>query len=147
MNMQKIRMKVPVGKGFTLIEIMFAVFLISVAVASLVVANGAFTQANGAGLDMSTAEFLNEQMREMTMETAYDDLAILNNMTYSPPIDVAGNSMTEFSSFSQQVIVENVNDSTLDTSPTVNPDFTRVTVSILKNNRTLSSTSWIRTRH
>lgn len=139
-------MKAPGAKGFTLIEIMFAVFLIAIAVASLVTANGAFTQVNGAGLDLSTAEFLIEEMRELTMQTDYDNLAALN-ATYSPPVDVEGTAMADFASFSQQVVVENVNESTLDTSGTVNTNFTRVTVSILQNNKTIRSASWIRTRN
>ncbi len=141
------QIRVPAVKGFTLIEIMFAVFLIGVAIASLVAANEAFTMANGTALDLSTAEFLIEEMRELTTQADYDDLASLNNMTYSPPIDVEGTAMTEFPSFSQVVVVENVNDSTLDTTGAVNADFTRVTTSILQNNKTISSTSWIRTRN
>ncbi len=141
------QIRVPAAKGFTLIEIMFAMFLIGVAIASLVAANEAFTMANGTALDLSTAEFLIEEMRELTTQEDYGALASLNNMTYSPPIDVEGAAMTEFASFSQVVVVENVNESTLDTTGAPNDDFTRVTVSILQNNKTISSTSWIRTRN
>lgn len=148
MNTQKKQIKTRVAKGFTLIEIMFAVFLISIAIASLVAANGAFTQVNGAGLNLSTAEFLIEEMRELTIQTDYDDLAALNDNTpFKPPVDVTGTAMTEFASFSQHVVVANVNSSTLTASGTTSPDFSRVTVSILRNSKTLSSTSWIRTKN
>ncbi len=140
-------MKAPDAKGFTLIEIMFAVFLIAIAIASLVTANGAFTKVNSAGLDLSTAEFLIEEIRELTIQTDYDDLDALNNEPNSVPIDVTGAQMTEFNSFCQYIVVANVNASTLDTSGTVSPDFTRVTVTILRNNKTLRSGSWIRTKN
>ena len=53
--------------GFSLIEVLFAVMLVGLAIASLMAANGAFTKANGAGTDLSTAEFLIGQIRELSM--------------------------------------------------------------------------------
>ena len=44
-------------QGFTLIEVLVAVVLIGLAIASLVAANSSFTRANGAGVNLSTAEF------------------------------------------------------------------------------------------
>ncbi len=52
--------------GMTIIEVLMAIILIGVAIASLVAANGLLTKANGFGLDLSTAEFLTEQIRELT---------------------------------------------------------------------------------
>ena len=52
--------------GFSLIEVLIAILLVGLAIASLVGANSAFTQSNGAGTDLSTAEFLLEQVRELT---------------------------------------------------------------------------------
>ena len=52
--------------GFSLIEVLIAVLIVGLAIVSLVAANGAFTMANGAGADLSTAEFLFEQIRELT---------------------------------------------------------------------------------
>jgi len=40
--------------------------LLGVAIAALMVSNRALTSANGAGIEISTAEFLVEQIREMT---------------------------------------------------------------------------------
>ena len=58
--------KIRKAKAFTLIEIMVAIVLVGLAIASLVGANSAFTQANGVGTNLSTAEFLAEQIRELT---------------------------------------------------------------------------------
>ncbi|MHC4773552.1 MAG: prepilin-type N-terminal cleavage/methylation domain-containing protein [Planctomycetota bacterium] len=52
--------------GFTLIEALFAAMLLGLVVAALAAASGAFTMANGYGVDLSTAEFLIEEMRELT---------------------------------------------------------------------------------
>ena len=54
------------SSGFTLIEALFAAMLLGLVVAALAAASGAFTMANGYGVDLTTAEFLIEQIREMT---------------------------------------------------------------------------------
>lgn len=157
-------------RGFTLVEILIAVVLLGLAIASLVAANGAFTQTNGAGIDLSTAEFLIEEIRELTTPLAvvdpvdgavvwgaeigeaaagdYDDLDDFDGATFSPPVDASGNALAEFASFSQQISVENVSPVSLDTVVADHTsDFVRVTVSILQNNKTISSTSWIRANY
>lgn len=53
-------------KGFSLIEVLIATVLVGLAIAALVAANGSFSMANVAGADLSTAEFLVEQIRELT---------------------------------------------------------------------------------
>ena len=52
--------------GFTLLEVLFAAMLIGLAIVALAVGSGAFTLNNAAGLDLSTAEFLIEEIRELT---------------------------------------------------------------------------------
>ena len=101
-------------KGFSLIEVLIAILLVGLAIASLVGANSAFTQSNGAGTDLSTAEFLLEQVRELTALlpfvdpltgtstfgpetsetlTTYDDLDDFDNMIFSPPINANRNHL------------------------------------------------------
>jgi prepilin-type N-terminal cleavage/methylation domain-containing protein len=140
-----IRSREPAANGFTLAEILVAVVIIGIAIAALVGANGAFTQVNGAAVDLSTAEFLIEEIRELTTMSAYDDLYDFDNASFCPPVDVAGIDLTDFSSFTQQVTVENVNSSSLETPVADHTtDFIRITVAILQNNRPVSSASWIR---
>ena len=131
--------------GFTLLETLFAVMLVGLAIVSLVAASGAFTMANGAGLDLSTAEFLTEEIREKTTPMAFDDLAALNGQSYSPPVDLAGAALPEFAAFTQQVSVQTVSAANLN-SLEAGSDFARVTVTILKNGSPVSSADWIRTR-
>jgi prepilin-type N-terminal cleavage/methylation domain-containing protein len=155
--------------GFSLIEVLIAILLIGIAVASLVAANGAFTKANGAGTDLSTAEFLIEQIRELTTllpvidpqtedttfgpETGetlagYDDLDDFDGATFSPPIDVNRNILSNFTAFHQVVTVENVSASNFEQIVGDHSSyFVRVTVSVFLNSKEISSTSWLRARY
>lgn len=153
-------------RGFTLIEVLVSIILVGLAVASLVAANSAFTMANGLGTDLSTAEFLIEQIRELTTllpvvdpmsgttvfgpETGenlatYDDLDDFDGLTFSPPIGADRNALNAFASFSQQVTVENVNASNFEQVVSDHgSDFVRVTVRVFLNSKEISSTSWLR---
>ena len=155
------------ANGFTLAEILVAVMILGIAIAALVGANSAFTQVNGAAVDLSTAEFLIEEIRELTTTlpvvdpesgtdtfgpeadeltvTAYDDLDDFDGAGFCPPVDISATALTDFSSFTQQITVENVNPSSLETVvPDHTSDFVRITVVIVQNNRPISSASWIR---
>ena len=155
--------------GFTLIEVLISILLVGLAIVSLVSANGAFTQANGAGAELSTAEFLIEQIRELstvlevidpntgvttfgpeTSETLanYNDLDDLHSAVFSPPISADRNSLTDLGAYSQQITVENVNATDFEqvvgnhTSP-----FVRVSVKVFLNTREISSASWLRSQY
>jgi type II secretory pathway pseudopilin PulG len=136
--------KLIAGKGFTLIEAMIATLLIGVAIVSLMVSSHAFTKVNSAGINLSTAEFLVEEVRERSALLEFDDLAAFAG-TYSPPEDIQGNQLTAFAAFSQQVTVQNVSPSDF-TVPQAGSDFARITVAILLNGSQISSASWIRAR-
>ena len=158
--------------GFSLIETLFAIMLVGLAVASLLAANSAFTKANGAGTDLSTAEFLVEQIREMTVllpvvkpgtpddevdtfgpETGetlatYDDLNDFDNNNFAPPIDAGRNALGDLAAFSQQVTVENVNASNFEQVVADHSSFfVRVTVKVYLNSKEISAASWLRARY
>jgi type II secretory pathway pseudopilin PulG len=153
--------------GFTLIEALIASMLIGLAIAALVSSSGAFTMYNAAGLDLSTSEFLIEEIRELTapmpategttfgLDTGevslalYDDVDDFRNRTYKPPIGVDRVAMTEFAAYSQRISVDKVNsaDLTQTLASTATSDFYRVTVTILKNEQTITSASWIRAKY
>jgi len=156
------------SNGFSLIEAMFAVLLVGLAIAALVGANAAFTKANGAGADISTAEFLLEQIKELTAtvavvdpetETAtfgaeegavglYDDLDDFDGASFSPPIGIDRTSLTDFGAFTQQVTVQNVSASDFESVVADHSsDFVRVSVKVLLNSKEISSASWIRARY
>lgn len=154
--------------GFSIIEVLIAILLVGLAIASLIAANGALTQANGAGTDLSTAEFLVEQFRELTTllpvvdpETedsvfgpegtealaGYDDLDDFDGASFSPPIGADRGPLDDLAAYSQELTVENVSASNFE--QVVNPhdsSFVRVTVKVYLNAKEISSASWLRAR-
>ena len=156
-------------KGFTLVEVLISVLIVGLAIAALMVANRSSTTANGEGIDLSTAEFLIEQIREMTamlpvidpQQTAppynfgneesllanYDDVDDFAGKSFCPPIDSSRQSITELAAFTQQITITNVSASNFDqTAANHSTSFYKVTVKILHNSQQISQTSWIRTR-
>lgn len=131
--------------GFTLIETLFAAMLIGLVVAAIAVSSSAATMVNGASVDMSTAEFLVEELREMSATMTFDQLDNYTPVNINPPVDMNNNAMSEFSDFTQHVNIVHVSAINLQTVVT-SSDFLRITVTINKNNRPVSSASWIRAR-
>ncbi len=154
--------------GFTFVEVLIAIILVGLAIASLVAANSSFTKANSAGTNLSTAEFLIEQIKELTIllpvidpntgtsifgpEEAtladYDDLDDFDGASFSPPISVGRETLNDFAAFSQQITVENVNPANFEeVISDHNSSFVRVTVKVFLNFREISSFSWIRAQY
>ncbi len=153
--------------GFSLIEVLIAILLVGLAIASLVTANSAFTKANGAGVELSTAEFLIEQIRELsillpvidpdggstfgpeeTLLDDYDDLDDFDGASFSPPIGADRKPLNDLAAFSQQITVENVNASDFEQIVIDHGSyFVRVTVKVFLNSREISSARWLRARY
>lgn len=153
--------------GFTLIEVLIAVLLVGIAIASLVVANISYTKANAAGTDLSTAEFLLEQLRELTVllpvvdpntnmltfgpeagETTladYDDLDDFDGAVFSPPISADRATLNGFAEFTQQVTVENVSAGDFEQVLADHGSFfVRVTAKVFLNSEQIISADWVR---
>ena len=153
--------------GFSLVEVLVAIILVGLAVACLVASNSSFTQANAAGTELSTAEFLSEQIKELTMllpvvdpetemstfgpeadETtlsAYDDLDDFDGAVFSPPINSERVVLNDFAAYSQQVTVENVSAANFEQVVADHGSyFVRVTVKVFLNSRQISSADWVR---
>jgi len=140
--------------------------LVGLAIASLVASNNSFTQTNKAGTDLSTAEFLVEQIRELTAllpaidpntgtatfgpeagETLanYDDLDDFDGASFYPPISADREVLNHFAGFSQQITVENVSKANFEQVVSDHgSNFVRVTVKVLLNFREIGSADWIR---
>lgn len=155
-------------RGFTLIEVLVAVMLMGLAIVSLLAANTAFTAANGAGTNLSTAEFLVEQIKELTMPLAvidpetgistfgaeeaalaeYDDLDDFDGKVFSPPIDGRRQTLSNFSAFSQHITVQNVDPGNFEQVIVDHgSNFVRVIVTVSLNSQQISQSSWIRARY
>ena len=156
------------NKGFTLIEVLIAIILVGIAIVSLVAANISFTKANAAGTNLSTAQFVTEQIKELTAllpvvdpntETStfgpeegalanYDDLDDFAGAGFSPPINANRETLGELAGFSQQITVENVSAANFEqVVSNHSSDFVRVTVKVLLNSNEISSANWIRARY
>ncbi len=134
--------------GFSLIEVLIAIILVGLAITALLATNQSFTIANSAGTDLSTAEFLIEQIRERTTLMSYISLPSLDGQSYSPPIDADGQVLNNFVAWSQLVIVENVSKSNFEQVVTDgSSDFIRITVRVFLNSQEISSASWIRAKY
>lgn len=134
-------------KGFSFVEILISIILVGLSITALVIASNSFTQANAAGADISTAEFLIEQIRERTAMMSFAGLLALNGQTYSPPQDANGGALPALSAFSQEVAATYVNQNDFTTEAVSPTDFLRVTVTVALNGRPISSAGWIRTRY
>jgi len=146
--------------GFSLIEVLIAILLVGLAIVSLVAANIAFTKANGAGVDLSTAEFLIEQIREQTVMMTFANLTGTFNSTVKDyswpvgPIDSKGNILKDsngnplYPGYSQKVTGLYLQSTDFTKPWTTGPmSFYRITVEISLNNKTISSASWIRANY
>lgn len=134
--------------GFTLIEVLFAILLIGIGISALIGANIAFTRANGFGANLSTAEFLIEQIRELTVQMSYADLFSLDDNSYSPPIDAEGTALSDFDAFTQEITVQNVSNTNFENVVADGiTDFVRVTVTVLLKSEQISSADWIRSQY
>ncbi|NLK42277.1 MAG: type II secretion system protein [Planctomycetes bacterium] len=126
--------------GFTLLESLFAAMLIGLVIAALIASNSAFTMANAASVDLSTAEFLIEEIRERTATMSFGELDSIGQA-----IDINDQSIEDFEMFARDVKVYNVSE--IDYNTIVpDSDFKRIVVEILKNDRPISKASWIRAR-
>jgi hypothetical protein len=126
---------------------LIAVVLLGIAIAAIVGSNVTFTQATAQAGQLSTAEFLAEQIRELTATIRnIDDIKTLElEGPYNPVIDSQGRPLTGFDGYSQTVTVENVSVNDFQT-PDPDSDFIRVTVSVLYNGSEITKISWIRSR-
>jgi hypothetical protein len=112
--------------------------ILGFAITALMVANRSYSTANGQGLEMSTAEFLIEQVRERSANMAFGGLGGLAG-TYLK--DSQGTALIGYPGYLQKVTVQNV--STYGPSA----DFCKLTVEIDLNNELVSSASWIRANY
>jgi len=147
-------------QAFTLIEVLIAVILVGLAIASLLGANLAFTRANGTGAQLSTAEFLIEQIREQTVMMTFAILTDTFNSTVKDyswpvgPIDSKGNVLKDsngnplYPGYSQKVTGIYLQSTDFTKPWTTGPmSFYRITVEISLNNKTISSACWIRANY
>ena len=154
-------------KGFTLIEVLVSAILIGVIVTAIVASGGLFNRANAVGIDISSSEFLAEEIREMLMTLPmtdpatgkttfgpevgensamlYDDVDDFDGAVFSPPRDVNRQQLTKFAQFTQEITVENVSNSNFAVVVADHgSNFMRITVKIKMNGQVVNTAVWVR---
>ena len=131
------------SKGFTLVEALIAMVILGLAISALLVANRSFSTTNARGLELSTAEFLIEQVRERSVSTPFAGLGTLSG-SFSPPHDSQGVALTNYPAYRQTVtVVQDANGFGFGPSE----DFRTVKVDIYLNSELVSSASWLRANY
>ncbi|MDD5327171.1 MAG: type II secretion system protein [Phycisphaerae bacterium] len=135
------------NRAFSLVEVLIAILLLGLSIASLIVANTSFTKGSAVATDLSTVEFLIEQVRERSASVKYTGLSSLqhfDNVVFSPPMSADGSSLNSFAAFSEQITVENVSENNLTQVVAYDSGFIRITARVFLNSKEISSTSWLR---
>jgi prepilin-type N-terminal cleavage/methylation domain-containing protein len=130
--------------GFTLLECLLAMVLLGLAVTGLLISNQSLTSANGAGLEITNAQFCIDQIREMTARMTVPEVVTYNNQTFSPPRDSSGAPMANLNGYSETITVQNVSVSTLK-PPATNTPVYLVTVTVRLHGTEICRTTWYRT--
>jgi prepilin-type N-terminal cleavage/methylation domain-containing protein len=132
--------------GFTLIEAAVVLVIIGVGVTGLVQLIGAGTMAQRASNELTTAIELGNNINEMMQGATYANIkSTYNDVTYSPPKDALGNSLTAFSGWSQSIKVDYVDPNYVATPvPSATATTTaRVTVTVSHNSRVIHIAKWL----
>ena len=154
--------------AFTLAEVLVAIILLGIAIVAILGTNTVLTQSNAAGLELSTADFLSEQIKELTMllpaqdpgtgtsyfgseETGFanwDDIDDFDDASFCPPINADRETLNMFGEYRQEVTVQNVSSTNFANVVADNTTaFLKVTVTVWFNSKPVSTVSWIRARY
>ena len=159
-----------IARGFSLIDVVVATIVISIALTALLVSIGSNTRVNDAGWKITQASFLAQEIREWTLALPFsdpdpgdagnppgpdgsspqvfvDDLDDLMNVTYSPPRDGRGVAINELAGWSQTITLTWRDPDDL---PTVvapgTTDVIHVSVEVAYRGHSVLTTGWLVTR-
>jgi prepilin-type N-terminal cleavage/methylation domain-containing protein len=130
--------------GFTLLECLLAMVLLGLAVTGLLISNQSLTSANGAGLEITNAQFCIDQIREMTARMTAAQVAAYNNQMFSPPRDSSGTPIANLTGYSETITVQTVSAADLKT-PEAGTSIYLVTVTVRLHGTDICKASWYRT--
>ena len=132
--------------GFTLIETVFAIMIVGLAIVALMMLFASGTQVNAVGNSMSSAVFLAGEIRSLIDGVAFEDLGLFPG-TYNG-IDAAGNAVPGMESYRQIVEVQSVNPTDMTPYVGTDPNAIRLTVRVVygKNAQEMTRVSWLRVK-
>lgn len=120
-------------RGFTLIEAALVTVIVGVGVVSMLRLLAAGTFVNAQSAQTTTAMNLAVNLHEAMMRMTLDQVAALNNVTYSPAVDSDFTAISSMSSWSQNVAVQYVQPDKLTSLAYAKTTAAMVTVTVLHN--------------
>jgi len=131
------------GRGFTLVEALMTILLLSVGLAAVMGAVNLGIRYSGEGTELTQAVFLAQEIRERTLNMDFLDVVNLNGATNSPPINSHGETITGMSGWSQSITTSyrSTNDPSVVLPGTSDLVFVQVQVS--HNGNVSLTTGWL----
>jgi type II secretory pathway pseudopilin PulG len=132
-------------RGFTLVEAAIVTAIVGFCIVGVLQLMAAGTMANTQAAETTTAMGLANNIHERSLSVKYDNIfTTFNDKTYSPPIDGKGNVINEMSDWKQVVDIKyvNANAITVDVPDSQEEPLARISVSVLRGNRLVFSSSW-----
>ncbi|HDY65630.1 MAG TPA: prepilin-type N-terminal cleavage/methylation domain-containing protein [Phycisphaerae bacterium] len=132
-------------KGFTLVEVLITSIVIGLGIVAVMAAIGSGTRINEAGVSLTRAGFLTQEIREWSMNL--DTLNDLTDVTYSPPRNSLGEELTDMNGWSQTLTVTWRSPTDLDVIvPSGSSDIAHMQLGVEHNGELILSTDWLVTR-
>lgn len=153
------------SKAFTLLESIFAIILVGIAICALMVAFQSSTDANSVSMKISSANNLINNFYELSLSLdktdpqsgkqkfgpeensllEYDDLDDFTGLEFCPPIDSSRQSLDEYKNFTQKISIINVQPGDLQTQTSAHSSgIVKVEVGIFYNGEEIARESWLR---
>lgn len=135
----------PKTGGFTLVEVTISIIIVGIGIVAMLLLFTSGTKVNAFGNKLSTAVFLAEEMRAMTDQADFAELATYNNLTFNG-VDASGNNVAGLESYQQQLTVQPVNPDDLAIYIGPNPQATIITATVSQDGSEITRLSWLRTK-
>jgi prepilin-type N-terminal cleavage/methylation domain-containing protein len=134
-------------RGFTLIESAIVTVIIGVGAVAVLELLATGTASNMSGAEVTTGVSLAKQIRELTLQSTFNDTITLDGEGYDPPFDAGNNPITKLAGWKQTIKVQPVSpDKLTQDLASTEPDAARVTVVVTHNGRRVCEMSWLRFR-
>ena len=133
------------SKGFTLMEVMFSIVIVGIAIVSLMMLFAAGTKVNAYGNELSTAVFLADQLRAMTDQINFIDLLAYDDNVFNG-VDADGNPVPGMQNFQQTLDVLSINPDDLTVYVGPDPEAVILKATVSKAGNQITQISWLRVR-
>ena len=121
--------------------------IIGVGAMALLELLAAGTASNVSGAELTTGINLAKQVRELSLQSVFDDTISMNGRTFDPPMDAGNNPIDKLAGWKQTIVVKSMNpDKLTQELASSEPEVVLVTVTITRNGRSVCTLNWHRFR-